>query len=208
MLDEKAKKFIEKNKDLLQNDNFQEFFNGCEWPMSVDIAKFFMLDCGINFLEYMTYISDFFFMSHIKSLDIPNSITEIGGCAFSDCKFLQDISIPNSVTKIGDGIFNNCRKLESVILPNSISEISEGMFYDCRSLKEIIIPKSIKVINNDAFFGCSSLESIIIPNSVTDIGYYVFEGCKSLKEIELPEKFKYNLDKISINTKQTKVSFI
>ena len=40
-----------------------------------------------------------------KSYTIPNSVTEIGEYAFSDCKSLTSIKIPNSVTSIGENAF-------------------------------------------------------------------------------------------------------
>ena len=44
----------------------------------------------------------------LTQIVIPDSVTEIGYFAFSDCSSLTSIAIPNSVTNIGDYAFQNC----------------------------------------------------------------------------------------------------
>ena len=100
---------------------------------------------------------------------IPDSVTEIGGSAFSGCSGLTEIDIPDSVTEIGDYAFSRCSGLTSINIPDSVTEIGKG-----------------------AFSGCSGLTSINIPDSVTEIGYdaycdSAFEGCSGLKEIIIPK---------------------
>jgi len=46
---------------------------------------------------------------------IPNSVTEIGECAFRYCKRLTSLTIPNSVTTIGEKAFDSCRGLTEII---------------------------------------------------------------------------------------------
>ena len=97
-----------------------------------------------------------------KNTVIPNSVTSIGGSAFSGCSGLTSISIPNSITSIGGSAFSGCSGLTSISIPNSITSIGGG-----------------------AFSGCSSLTSITIPNSVTSIEDRVFSNCNSLATIEV-----------------------
>lgn len=52
--------------------------------------------------------------SHISALSIPNSVTEIGGGAFSDCSNLASISIPNTITTL-NRTFSGCSSLEKII---------------------------------------------------------------------------------------------
>ena len=47
----------------------------------------------------------------ITSINIPNSVTSIGGYAFYDCTSLTSIIIPDSVTYIGRYAFEGCDKL-------------------------------------------------------------------------------------------------
>lgn len=47
---------------------------------------------------------------------IPNSVTSIGGRAFSGCSNLTSISIPGNVNSIGNAAFSGCPRLETVCL--------------------------------------------------------------------------------------------
>ena len=40
---------------------------------------------------------------------VPDSVIQIGNCAFKYCTSLSSITIPNRVTKIGDGAFGYAR---------------------------------------------------------------------------------------------------
>ena len=46
-----------------------------------------------------------FYYSHIKSVVLPEGLTEIGSDAFSLCKLGPEVTIPSTVTKIGDKAF-------------------------------------------------------------------------------------------------------
>lgn len=45
---------------------------------------------------------------NIKRIIIGDSVTTIGGDAFSDCSALTSVNIPNSVTTIGGWAFSSC----------------------------------------------------------------------------------------------------
>ena len=122
----------------------------------------------------------------LKNLTTPNSVTEIGDRAFSDCIGLTSVTIGNSVTKIGDWAFSDCRGLTSVTIPNSVSEIGRGAFSGCSGLTSVTIGDSVTEIGDYAFSGCSSLTSVNIPNSVTGIGDWAFSGCSGLTSVNIP----------------------
>ena len=122
-------------------------------------------------------------MSKLTSIEIPNSVTEIGECAFSGCSALTSITIGNSVTEIGVSAFASCSSLSSITIGNSVTSIGEWAFFNCSSLTSITIPNSVTSIGDNAFYDCSSLTSIEIPNSVTSIGERVFQDCSSLTSV-------------------------
>ncbi|MCQ2088193.1 MAG: leucine-rich repeat domain-containing protein [Bacilli bacterium] len=94
---------------------------------------------------------------------IPNSVTEIGNEAFSNCN-LTSINIPNSVTEIGEYAFFACN-LTSINITNSVTVIGDGAFYYC-NLTSIEIPKSVTEIGDGAFYGCYNLKTARVPESL------------------------------------------
>jgi len=72
-----------------------------------------------------------------KNTTIPNSVTSIGGSAFSGCSGLTSVTIPNSVTSIGESAFHECSGLTSVTIPNSVTSIGYGAFYGCSGLTDV-----------------------------------------------------------------------
>ena len=122
----------------------------------------------------------------VTSIEIPNTITEIGDYQFYGFDNVTSIVIPNSVTIIGDNAFDSCSSLTSIVIPESVTSIGVSAFDSCSSLTSIVIPESVTSIGVSAFRSCSSLTSIEIPNSVTSIGSEAFSGCRNLTSIEIP----------------------
>ena len=69
---------------------------------------------------------------------IPNSVTSIGGSAFSGCYGLTSITIPNSVTSIGSSAFYKCSSLTNVTIGNSVASIGESAFSGCDKIRSVI----------------------------------------------------------------------
>jgi hypothetical protein len=111
---------------------------------------------------------------------IPNSVTSIGGSAFTGCGRLTSVAIPDSLTSIGDSAFTWCTGPTSVAIPNSVTNIGDWAFEFCSGLTSVTIPNSVTAIGVDAFLDCSGLTNVIIGTSVTSIGYSAFCGCSSL----------------------------
>ncbi|MBR1804039.1 MAG: leucine-rich repeat protein, partial [Muribaculaceae bacterium] len=119
----------------------------------------------------------------MKSVIIPNTITNIETGAFSGCSSLTNVIIPNSVSLIGSGVFRGCQNLESISLGNSVDEIGYEAFKNCKKLKKIIIPNSVSSISSEAFRGCDSLQSVTIGSNVALIWKDVFKECGNLTEV-------------------------
>ena len=118
------------------------------------------------------------------NLVIPNTVTEIGVSAFSECKNLTGaLILPNSVTKIGNGAFRSCSGFTTLKLSETLSVIPDHAFYNCSSLSgKLIIPNSVTTIGNWAFNSCRGFtEGLTIPNSVTTIGNLAFYNCTGFK---------------------------
>ena len=101
------------------------------------------------------------------------TVTAIGNYAFSNSgsfakSKIKSISLPNTITNIGLKSFEGS-EINILSLPESVNEIKMYAFSGCSSQKTIVIPQKVKIINEGVFEGCSSLTSITIPNSVTTI---------------------------------------
>lgn len=153
----------------------------------------------------------------LKSITLPNSVTEIGYSAFYG-SYLTEVTIPNSVTNIGYSAFSAC-SLTDITIPHSVVEIGESAFLN-NNFTSITIPSSVTKIGEDAFSYCQTLSSIVvesgnpvydsrnncnaiiatatnaliagckntvIPSNVTTIKDFAFGGFSSITSIIIPK---------------------
>ncbi len=128
--------------------------------------------------------------NEVRSVVIPNSVTNIGNAAFYECANLTEITIPNSVTNLGAYAFEGCKSLRNITIPAGVNIIRLGTFIDCTGLTSITIPNGVTRIGDEAFRGCTGLTSITIPDSVSELGSSVFGGCSALSSIIASPEWK------------------
>ena len=130
----------------------------------------------------------------IESVTFHSNIETIVQYAFNGCEKLTSIEIPNTVKEIGSEVFGNCINLQSVIFEEGSKVDSLGgqdgdpgyMFYHCTNLTEVVLPDSIASIPEGTFGKCTSLVNLTIPHGVTSIARYAFSYCSSLISLTLP----------------------
>ena len=119
----------------------------------------------------------------ISVINIPNSVSALGGHAFCGCHNLSSIVIPDSVTTVGNHVFDYCSKLSFVTIGTGLSNISEHMFYNCDGLSSITIPNWVSSIGAYAFGECNNLSTITIPSSVSRVEYAAFSDCPAMTNV-------------------------
>ena len=127
--------------------------------------------------------------SNFTTLNLPNTIIELGERAFGDSN-LNSIVLPNSIITIGREAFVRCDNLCEIFLPDTLITLGDYAFYECKSLKEIFIPSNVISINRSVFEGCSNLNSVFLSQGLTEIGIMAFYGCNNLYKILFPNTLR------------------
>ncbi len=125
--------------------------------------------------------------NELRSISLPQSIVEIGECAFANCIDLQSVVLPESIEEIKYYTFSGCAHLSSINFPNSIKSIGSNAFNGCKSLTKISLPSSLTSIQYGSFSGCEKLSSLSFPASLERIEGTAFVHCQNLSSISLPE---------------------
>lgn len=149
----------------------------------------------------------------LKSVTIPDTVTEIGTYAFKDCEKLATIEIPDSVTRIGNNAFHGTKWYESqpdgivmagkvlydykgkcpveVVVPEGTIGIADSAFSNDKFLENISLNDEIKCIGSSAFSNCKSLGDIQLPKGLLEIYSSAFSSCKALESISIPNSVTY-----------------
>jgi hypothetical protein len=150
----------------------------------------------------------------LESVNLPDTLTNIGAHSFNSCSSLKNINFPESVKTIGDNAFHNCTslsfdelnlpnltslgpnafygvKIKKLGLPSLLTLPSSDYYYitygDKATLEEIVLAEGLTSIPRHSFYSYTKLHTINLPSSVTAMGYSVFYNCSSLAmDIEMP----------------------
>ena len=137
-------------------------------------------------------------LKRIRSIELPEGLTSIGGSAFEYCTALTEVTIPDSVTSIGSAAFNSCSSLTAIHVSadNPYYCSVDGVLFDKEQTGLIqypcgkqdasyVIPEGVRHVSHRAFAGCKYLKEATIPASLLYIEQYVlpFDGCESLTDI-------------------------
>ena len=127
----------------------------------------------------------------IKKLVIEEGVTSIpDSYAFYGCNYLTSVELPDTLTEIGYSTFNECIRLKSIRLGTKLKIIDDYAFTET-GLTEIVIPRGVTSIGMGAFAFCSNLKTVTIPDTVTTIYSAAFRNCYSLENINVDSNNQY-----------------
>ena len=120
----------------------------------------------------------FYGCKHISSVTFGDGVKYIPAYLCNRMENLKTVIIPNSVTDIKKEAFSYCPSLTSITIPNSVTNIESEAFNDCVSLRSFTIGSKISSIRHDAFDRCSSISNITI---TADSMEEYLNGCTNAK---------------------------
>ena len=187
----------------------KEAFNGCFALRSVSLPESLQSigDSAFDWCRSLTEITlpegvqflgrNAFERCGFASICIPDSVTEIEGNPFKNCKALRTVELsPNHpLLTVQDGMLIDhvhqrvLRRLTTgavCIVPEGIKEIADGAFGRIPELTEITLPGSLEKIGEAAFIYCGMRE-ITIPKGVAEIARMAFYHCDQLETVHLQE---------------------
>ncbi len=130
------------------------------------------------------------YKDRIRFVTISSGITSIGAETFHEFENIESIDIPDTVSNIGEGAFVWCSKLKEIVVPEGVKKIYDSTFWGCQSLEKLVLPSTLEFIGSDVFYKCDSLKYLYIPDSVDSIGELAFWYCRGLEEINIPKSIK------------------
>ncbi|WWR18238.1 leucine-rich repeat protein [Lachnospiraceae bacterium JLR.KK009] len=145
----------------------------------------------VRFLEGVEAIwGSVFAKSKLTSVEIPDTVTEIGSGAFDCCSALTKVILPPNLSEVSSYLFRSTGITE-IKIPETVNNIGSYAFDGCTGLKTVTIPGKALAVWNEAFRGCTGLESVYLQEGVDRIDSRAFEGCTSLKTLVIPESVTF-----------------
>ena len=128
----------------------------------------------------------FFGCARLKSIVIPDTVTEIGRKAFSHCESLTNVIFSSSLTVIPCEAFEGCTSLGELDLPENLQSIDSEAFHGCTQLQVESFPVALKSIGPCAFWKCTKIKRVALAEGFTNFGIYAFQDCTALSEVSIP----------------------
>ena len=132
----------------------------------------------------VTILFDKLFAGHteIRSISIPDTVTDLGEFVFDGCVNLRELGLPSGLLYLWGYTF--CRSgLEEIVLPDSIKIIPPYAFKDCKRLKRVVCGSGMRKISAWAFGGCENLTELVHGSDV-EVSPLAFEENKRILEIQ------------------------
>ncbi|MBQ8724501.1 MAG: leucine-rich repeat protein [Oscillospiraceae bacterium] len=106
---------------------------------------------------------------HLKEVNLPDGLIYIDTWAFA-YTLLTELDIPDTVTNIGGYAFAYMTRLTEIETPPELQYVSSATFAGCANLNTVTLNNGLLEIGQSAFAG-TAVRDIVIPATVTSIGY-------------------------------------
>lgn len=135
-------------------------FNNCarleQFVVDANNIAYTALD-GVLFNKAMTVLIKYPSGKLGDDYAVPDGVEEAESFEYAD---FTNITFPDSLTVLGGSAFSGCDYLSDVKLPTNLKSIPSCLFWGNDSLQSVTIPTSVKSIADDAFYVCDNLSDI------------------------------------------------
>ena len=133
----------------------------------------------------------------IRSIFIPDSVTDIERACFSGLRYLRSVEIPDNVRRLRSESFYGCRRLRTVKLPAKLAEFRADAFNGCTALKTLSISsdnEAFEIADNcmlltkqeqELVFVTAGKRKLEIPEGVTGIATGAFTISRA-RSVQIP----------------------
>ncbi len=142
-------------------------------------------DTGLRYDEYEEYVIVTGVSSAPDNIIIPDMISDkevhaIADEAFREMGWVQSIEMPDTVLEIGENAFYGCVSVQKITLSENLYSIGTAAFFELKEIESVRFPMTLKKIGGYAFAECTKLKNVVIPSGVESIGGAAFAGTEWL----------------------------
>ena len=102
--------------------------------------------------------------SEVETITIGSNVTRLMNLlstnSYGETVALKSITIPDNVTQIDESTFYDCKNLTEVTIPAGVVCIKPYLFANCTSLKEVRFEGVLNQVRYEIFRNCTSLEKV------------------------------------------------
>ena len=146
----------------------------------VDPDSLWLATDGVGLYSY-DYDVLFAIVKSCESYRVADGCTRISPYAFAYRKQLKTVELPDSIQEIGDLAFLDSG-ITSFRAPASLRTIGNRAFMSCASLSEVLLNEGLRVIGEAAFARTDLAQVIAVPSTVENLGASVAGFPEELEE--------------------------
>nr|WP_251132812.1 leucine-rich repeat domain-containing protein [Exiguobacterium sp. s56] len=144
-----------------------ESLNSVSFPKSLKIIESYAFDECVQLKEILfngniEHIGAYAFSeTRVVSVSLPEGLTFLGNCLFSNCDSLIYVDLPSTLQHIGAHSFSYCQKLRYILIPENVESIGPNAFEECSNIEVVILPKKLPRFTENSFSGMPYVDNLV-----------------------------------------------
>ncbi len=154
-----------------------------------------MISSGVKSIGYEAFAG----CPKLTSVKIPKSVTEIGGYAFVETKWLKDKQSrsKSKLITVNNTLIDGSKARGAVKIPGNVKKIADSAFWPeawkSSSVTSVTIPAGVNLLDGAPFRGCGKLKKITLKGNAPEVkGSYDALGGEFFKPCLFGDKWFHN----------------